>query len=240
MIEIIPAIDIIDGQCVRLTQGDYAQQTIYSDSPLEVAKMFEDSGIRRLHMVDLDGARQGKLVNLAVLNQVSSQTSLQIDFGGGIKTEEDVQRVFDNGASLINIGSIAYKAPQTVELWAKKWGWEMIFIGADVKDNRIMINGWKEQTDINIIDYIQPFYNNGMRQLFCTDVAKDGMLEGPSVELYQTIIHTFPALQLTASGGVTTVEDVDRLASAGCTRVIIGKSLYEGQIKLTELNKYIR
>ncbi len=239
MIEIIPAIDIIDGKCVRLTQGDYAQSTIYSSSPVEIAKQFEDQGIKRLHIVDLDGARLGKLVNTKSLHQIASQTKLIIDFGGGIKHDEDVQQVFDNGAALINIGSIAYKDPARVLGWAVQYGWDKIFLGCDVKDNKIMINGWKEQTNVNIIEYIGSFYSKGMRQLFCTDVTKDGMLQGPSIQLYKDIIAAYPSIQLTASGGATSLQDIDDLESIGCSGVIVGKAIYEGHIKIEELKKYM-
>jgi phosphoribosylformimino-5-aminoimidazole carboxamide ribotide isomerase len=238
MIQIIPAIDIINGKCVRLTQGDYGQTTIYSSVPTDMAKRFEDEGITRLHMVDLDGARLGRLVNLETLQAVASKTSLTIDFGGGIKQDADVQQVFDSGAAMINVGSIAYKEPARLMNWVEKYGWGKILLGADVKDNKIMINGWKEQTTVDIIEYINSFYTKGLRQLFCTDVAKDGMMEGPAVELYKIIINAYPDIQLTASGGVTNINDINELEAIGCSGVVIGKALYEGQIKIEELNKY--
>lgn len=238
MIKIIPAIDIIGGKCVRLSQGNYALKTVYADSPVEVAKWFEGCGIKRLHVVDLDGARIGKITNLHSLYAIASQTSLTLDFGGGIKTSEDVRSVLDNGAQMINVGSVAYKNKELLLDWAATYGWDKIFLGADVKDKKIMVNGWQEQTDRDITDHLQPFYANGMRQFFCTDVSRDGMLQGPGIELYKQILAVYPDIQLTASGGVSTIADIDNLAASGCAGVIVGKALYEGRIQMVDLKKY--
>jgi phosphoribosylformimino-5-aminoimidazole carboxamide ribotide isomerase len=239
MIEIIPAIDIINGKCVRLSQGDYQTQKIYSESPVEVAKQFEEGGIKRLHIVDLDGAKKGSVVNLNVLEKIASQTKLKIDFGGGIKTTETVQNIFDSGASIINIGSIAVKQPGIVIEWLEKFGAEKILLGADVKDEKIVINGWRQSTEINIINYLKDWSSKKMNNIFCTDVSKDGLLQGTSINLYTKIIQSIPGVHLTASGGVSSIKDVEELEEIGCSGVIIGKALYEGKIKLNELKKYI-
>ncbi len=234
---IIPAIDLIDGKCVRLTHGDYSQKTIYSDHPLEVARRFEDAGLKRLHLVDLDGARSGAVKNWKVLEALAGKTSLIIDFGGGIKSEKDVSIVFDSGAALATIGSIAVKDEPTFVSWLAKFGSGKFLLGADVKDEKITIAGWSEQTEIWIYDFIRQYIERGVEQIFCTDVAKDGALEGPSLELYKTILQKFPSLHFIASGGVTTIDDVHRLHDVGCRGVIIGKAIYEGRIKLTDLVK---
>lgn len=239
MIEIIPAIDIIDGNCVRLSQGDYQTKKIYNESPVEVAKQFEEAGIKRLHMVDLDGARQSKIINLKTLELVASNTKLKIDFGGGIKTTQDVQSVLNAGASFINIGSIAVKQPAFVEEWIKKFGADKIVLGADVKDENIMIHGWQQPANINIINYISAYINRGVDQIFCTDISKDGLLQGTSVDLYKKILSAFPQLHLIASGGVSSIEDVEELNAIGCYGVIIGKALYEGNIQLHQLKRFL-
>ena len=239
MIEIIPAIDIIDGKCVRLSQGDYDTKKVYSESPVEVAKEFEANGIKRLHMVDLDGARQGKIINLKTLETVAAVTNLKIDFGGGIKTTEDVQNVLAAGAAMINIGSIAIKQPELVEIWIQQFGADKILLGADVKDENIMIHGWQQSANINIINYISAYINKGINQIFCTDISKDGLLQGTSVDLYKKILTAFPQLNLIASGGVSVIDDVDELNAIGCSGVIIGKALYEGKIQLSQLKKYL-
>jgi phosphoribosylformimino-5-aminoimidazole carboxamide ribotide isomerase len=239
MIDIIPAIDIIDGNCVRLSQGDYQTKRIYNESPVEVAKEFEANGIMRLHMVDLDGAKQGRIVNLKTLETVASATRLEIDFGGGIKTTEDVQNVLNAGAAMINIGSIAVKQPELVDTWIQQFGAEKILLGADVKDENIMISGWLQSADINIINYISAYINRGINKIFCTDISKDGLLQGTSIDLYKKILTAFPQLHLVASGGVSTITDVEELDAIGCSGVIIGKALYEGKIQLYELKKYL-
>lgn len=235
--EIIPAIDIIDGKCVRLTQGDYAQKTIYNEQPLEVAKEFEDAGLRRLHLVDLDGAKAGAVKNWKVLETLAAKTSLVIDFGGGIKTQKDVQIVFDSGAALATIGSIAVKNEEEFVKWLLQYGADKFLLGADVKEEKIAVAGWLETTDIWIYDFIEKYVEKGISQVFCTDVSKDGKLEGPSVELYKNIIAKFPSLHFIASGGVSSMKDVDELENIGCSGVIIGKAIYENRIKLEELRR---
>ena len=239
MIEVIPAIDIIDGKCVRLSQGDFETKKVYSESPLETAKQFEAAGITRLHMVDLDGARQGKLINLASLSEVASNTNLKLDFGGGIKTKEDVLSVLNAGAGMINIGSIAVKQPALVSAWIEEFGSEKILLGADVRDEKIVTHGWQVSTDIGILEFIEDFVRRGIKQIFCTDVAKDGLLEGTSIDLYQKILGKFPGLHLIASGGVTAINDIEALEAISCAGVIIGKALYEGRIRLGELKKFL-
>ena len=239
MIDIIPAIDIIDGKCVRLSQGDYQTKKIYSESPVEVAKEFEANGIKRLHMVDLDGARQSKITNLRTLEAVASGTALEIDFGGGVKTTEDVQSVLNAGAAMINIGSIAVKQPELVETWIQQFRAEKILLGADVKDENIMIHGWQQSAGLNIIDYISAYINKGINQIFCTDISKDGLLQGTSIDLYKKILIAFPQLHLIASGGVTDISDVEELLAIGCSGIIIGKAIYEGRIQLSQLKKYL-
>lgn len=233
--EIIPAIDIIEGKCVRLTHGDYNQKKIYNENPLEVAKQFEAAGIQRLHLVDLDGAKEGAIKNWKVLETISTKTSLVIDFGGGIKTEKDVQIIFNSGAALATVGSIAVKEEETFFSWLKKFGAEKFLLGADVKNEKITVSGWTEQTEIWIYDFIEQYIEKEVYQIFCTDVSKDGALEGPSTELYKNIIQKFPQLHFIASGGVGSVEDVYQLQEIGCSGVIIGKAIYEGRIKLNEL-----
>lgn len=233
--EIIPAIDIIDGKCVRLTYGDYNQKKIYNENPLEVAKKFEDVGIQRLHLVDLDGAKEGAVKNWKVLELIAAKTSLEIDFGGGIKTEKDVQIIFDSGAALATVGSIAVKDEETFTNWLNKFGAKKFLLGADVKDEKITVSGWMEQTEIWVHDFIEKYFEKGVTQIFCTDVSKDGALQGPSTELYKNIVKKFPKLHFIASGGVTTIEDVYELRNIGCKAVIIGKAIYEGRIKLNEL-----
>ncbi|MBW7892596.1 MAG: 1-(5-phosphoribosyl)-5-[(5-phosphoribosylamino)methylideneamino]imidazole-4-carboxamide isomerase [Chitinophagaceae bacterium] len=235
--EIIPAIDIIEGKCVRLTQGDYSQKKIYNEHPLEVAKQFEDAGLKRLHLVDLDGAREGKVRNWKVLEAIAGKTELVIDFGGGIKHEEDVRIVFNSGAALATVGSIAVKNEQELVRWFSLFGAGLFLLGADVKEEKIAIAGWVETTDIWVYDFIENFVQQGVKQLFCTDVSKDGKLEGPSTELYKNIIQKFPALHFIASGGVSSIDDVYALRDAGCSGVIIGKAIYEGRIRIEELGR---
>src|SRR5258706_15575401 len=239
MIGIIPAIDIINGKCVRLSQGDYQTQKIYSESPLEAAKQFEAAGVKRLHIVDLDGAKQGKIINLEILESITSGTKLKIDFGGGIKTTADVQSVFNAGAAMINIGSIAVKQPQLVEEWIHEFSAAKILLGADVRDEKIVINAWQLSTNVGIIKFIRAFTKRGIKNIFCTDVSKDGLLQGVSVELYKKIVERFPGLHVIASGGVTSVKDIEELENIGCSGVIIGKALYEKKIKLNELRKFL-
>jgi len=233
--EIIPAIDIIDGKCVRLTEGDYSQKTIYNENPLEVAKSFEDAGIKRLHLVDLDGAKAGKVANWKVLESIAKNTKLIIDFGGGIKRENDLKIVFDSGAALATIGSLAVKEPALFEAWLKQYGENRFLLGADVKGENIAVGGWLETTNETIIDFIGKYTSIGVTQLFCTDISKDGKLEGPSIDLYKKIIQQFPELYFIASGGVSSMQDIDELKLIGCSGVIVGKAIYEGRIKISEL-----
>jgi phosphoribosylformimino-5-aminoimidazole carboxamide ribotide isomerase len=238
--QIIPAIDIIDGKCVRLTQGDYAQKTIYNENPLEVALEFESVGIKRLHLVDLDGAKLGKVVNYKVLEKIASKTKLSIDFGGGIKTDEDIETVFNSGADIATIGSIAVKNKELFFSWIKKYGTEKIFLGADVKDEKIVIGGWLETTNVSIYDFIEENLNQGVLNVFCTDISKDGLLQGPSIELYKNMLTEFPQLNLTASGGVSQLSDLEELKQIGCSGAIVGKAIYEGRISINELKKLIQ
>lgn len=233
--QIIPAIDIIDGKCVRLTQGDYDQKTIYHSNPLEVAKEFEDAGLQRLHLVDLDGAKAGAIKNWKILEAITQATSLVVDYGGGIKTEDDLRTVFRSGAAFATIGSLAVKNEALFVEWIQKYGAEKFLLGADVKDEKIAVGGWLETTEIDIFSFLEKYIGYGITQVFCTDVSKDGKLEGPSIELYQKIIHRFPDLIFIASGGVATLEDLEELKLIGCCGAIIGKAIYENRITLTEL-----
>jgi phosphoribosylformimino-5-aminoimidazole carboxamide ribotide isomerase len=235
--EIIPAIDIIDGKCVRLTQGDYAQKKIYNEFPLEVAMEFEDAGLKRLHLVDLDGAKAGKVKNWKVLETVASKTGLVVDFGGGIKTAQDVDIVFESGAALATVGSIAVKDGPLFVSWLEEYGASRFFLGADVKNEKITVGGWLETTDRWVYDFIEEYTGKGITQLFCTDVSKDGLLQGPALELYATIVEKFPALHFVASGGVSGMDDLLRLEEIGCKGVIIGKAIYEGRVTLKELSQ---
>lgn len=232
---IIPAIDIIDGKCVRLTQGDYAQKKIYNENPVDVAKSFEDAGLQYLHVVDLDGAKAGKVVNWKVVEALTAQTNLEIDFGGGIKTDEDIQRLFDAGVEQVNLGSIAVKDPEKTKGWIKTYGKKKIILSADVKNERISINGWQQNSDLTITSFIREYLRNGIEFVTCTDIAVDGMLTGPNVELYKTLLLTFPQLNLVASGGVSSFDDLIELRRIGVDGVIVGKAIYEGKIQLKEL-----
>ncbi|GAA0540947.1 1-(5-phosphoribosyl)-5-[(5-phosphoribosylamino)methylideneamino]imidazole-4-carboxamide isomerase [Chitinophaga japonensis] len=236
---VIPAIDIIDGKCVRLTQGDYAQQKVYNEHPLEVAKTFEDIGVKRLHLVDLDGARKGAVVNWKVLDAIAGKTSLVVDFGGGIKTGEDLRIVFENGAALATIGSIAVKDPELFFGWVRQYGPDKIFLGADVKEEKIAVGGWLETTDLSVFDFLEQHTSHGIRHIFCTDIAKDGLLQGPSIALYKKILERFPDIDFVASGGVSNIQDVTDLQEAGCSGVIIGKAIYEGRITMEALKELI-
>ncbi len=233
---IIPAIDIIGGKCVRLTKGDYAQQKVYSDDPLEIAKRFEAAGITRLHLVDLDGARSGNIVNLPVLESIAGNTSLQVDFGGGIKKINDLETIFNAGAAIATIGSLAVKHPALLEEWLMEFGAARFLVGADVLDEKIKISGWLEDGGINIYDFIGRMIGIGVTNFFCTDIAKDGAMQGASVQLYKKIIAEHPEINLVASGGVTTLNDLHELQAAGCSGAIIGKAIYEGTISLNDLS----
>lgn len=237
--QIIPAIDLIDGKCVRLTQGDYAQKKIYNEHPLDVARQFEDAGLERLHLVDLDGARQKAVKNWKVLEAIASKTKLVIDFGGGVSTERDVQIVFDSGASFATVGSIAVKDETEFIKWLLKFGADKFILGADVKDKLIAIHGWMETTDKSVFDFIENYIGRGVQQIFCTDVSRDGKLEGPSIGLYKEIIEKFPNLFFIASGGVANVDDLIQLQEIGCSGVIIGKAIYENRISLQDLKSFV-
>ena len=239
MIEIIPAIDLIDGKCVRLSQGDYTQKIVYNENPLEVAKMFADTGIQRLHLVDLDGAKAHHIVNHHVLERITSSTDLIVDFGGGLKSDEDLRIAFECGASMVTGGSIAVKNPDIFSSWITKFGGEKIILGADVKDEKIAVGGWLETTEIDLMPFIKKFIEQGINKVICTDISKDGMLQGTAIELYKKILASQPNLYLIASGGVSSIKDVELLHESGIPSVIIGKAIYEGKIKLKELTKLI-
>ena len=235
MIELIPAIDIIGGQCVRLTKGDYDQKTVYRDSPAEVAKEFEKIGFKRLHVVDLDGAKSKHIVNEQVLEAITTQTQLTVDFGGGIKTDEDIEKAFAAGASMVTIGSIAVTNPDLFMGWLEKYGVEHIILGADVRHGKISINGWKEDSSEDLLPFLKKYVDAGVRNVLCTEISKDGTLAGPAIELYQSMMAAYPELHLIASGGVSSIEDIKALEDAGIPAVVFGKAIYEGKINLNEL-----
>lgn len=236
---IIPAIDIIDGKCVRLSQGDYNTSKIYDENPLEVAKQFQDHGIKYLHLVDLDGAKSKHIVNYKVLEQIASGTDLKIDFGGGLKSDEDLKIAFDSGASQITGGSIAVKDPETFLSWLEKFGHEKIILGADAKDEKVAVSGWLEDSKEDLLPFIQQYQGRGVKYVICTDIAKDGMLEGPSFELYRKILKETPGLNLIASGGIAEFGDLPKLQEIGCEGAILGKAIYENKISLKQLEKFI-
>ena len=234
MIELIPAIDIIEGQCVRLTKGDYDQKTVYGN-PLEMAQEFERIGFRRLHMVDLDGAKSKHIVNDEVLNRITKATNLIVDFGGGIKTDEDIRKAFDNGASMVTVGSIAVTYPKLFLSWVEQYGAERLILGADVRNGKISINGWKEDSTEDLLPFLRRYIDAGVRNVLCTEISKDGTLQGPAIELYQRVMKEYPELHLIASGGVSSIEDINSLDAAGIPAVVFGKAIYEGKINLQEL-----
>lgn len=239
MIEIIPAIDIIDGKCVRLSQGDYDSKKIYNENPVEVAKEFEANGIRRLHVVDLDGAASHHVVNYRTLEQIAARTSLIIDFGGGVKSDEDLIIAFESGAEMITGGSIAVKNPELFCRWIDKYGSEKIILGADVKDHKIAVNGWKDESACDLFPFLEEYIHKGIEKVICTDISCDGMLAGPSIELYKEILAEHPTLYLIASGGVSNMDDIEALHEAGVPAVIFGKALYEGHIALKDLYRFL-
>ena len=235
MIELIPAIDIINGQCVRLTKGDYNQKTVYNDSPSLVAHEFEKIGFKRLHVVDLDGAKSKHIVNSQALHQITSETQLQVDFGGGIKTDEDIETAFANGAKMVTVGSIAVTNPDLFISWMEKYGAERMILGADVRNGKISINGWKEDSTEDLLPFLQKYIDAGVRNVLCTEISKDGTLQGPAIELYSQVMEAYPQLHLIASGGVSCMADIQALNQAGIPAVVFGKAIYEGKINLKEL-----
>lgn len=232
---IIPAIDIIDGKCVRLTQGDYAQKKVYNEDPLEVAKAFADAGVTRLHLVDLDGAKAKHIVNYKVLERISTRTDLHIDFGGGLKQDEDLRIAFESGAAQITGGTVAVKNPERFLAWLERFGAERIILGADVKNEKIAVSGWQEESQEELLPFLERYLAAGVRYAICTDVSKDGLLQGSALALYSQIRERFPDLQLIASGGVTEMKEVEHLREMGCFGAIIGKAIYEGRIQLSDL-----
>ena len=239
MIELIPAIDLIDGKCVRLSQGDYAQKKVYDERPEEVAKAFEDAGVRRLHVVDLDGAKAQHIVNWRTLERISSQTSLEVDFGGGLKSDDDLKMAFECGASMVTGGSIAVKNPDVFYGWVQQYGGERIILGADVQEEKLAVSGWQEVTSIDLMPFLKDNMEKGLKKTICTDISKDGMLQGPSVTLYEKILNEFPDLYLIASGGVSSLEDIEALERAKVPAVIFGKAIYEGRIQLQDFKRFL-
>ncbi len=238
MIEIIPAIDLIDGKCVRLSQGNYEAKKVYNEDPLEVAKMFEDAGLKRLHLVDLDGAKAKHVVNYNVLQKISTQTSLVIDFGGGVQSDKDLDVAFNSGASMVTGGSVAVRNKDLFLSWVARYGSEKIILGADCKDHKIAVSGWQESTAIDILPFLDEYRKDGLTKVVCTDISKDGMLQGPSTDLYKDILSAYPDLYLIASGGVGCFQDIVDLDKAGLPAVILGKAIYENKVTLKELSSY--
>lgn len=239
MIELIPAIDIIEGKCVRLTQGDYSKRKIYNEDPLEVAKEMESHGMSRLHVVDLDGARAGHIVNYKVLEKIATKTGLTIDFGGGLKQDKDLDIAFDCGASMVTGGSIAVKSPEIFTRWIERFGAERIILGADAKDGKIAIEGWEKETSHELMAFVASYFEKGIRKVICTDIRRDGMLQGPATELYSEMLEEIPELYLIASGGVSSMDDIIKLDEAGVPGVIFGKAIYEGRISLKDLERFV-
>lgn len=239
MIELIPAIDVIDGKCVRLSQGNYDSKKVYNESPLEVAKTFEAHGMRRLHVVDLDGAASQHVVNYRTLEQIATHTSLTIDFGGGIKTAKDIDIAFNSGAQMVTLGSVAVKNPELFDAWLNTYGNEKIILGSDVKENRIAISGWKEESPLELMPFLDQYIKKGITKVLCTDISRDGMLRGAALPLYKEIMGTYPELYLIASGGISCLDDILQLDDAGIPAVVFGKAIYEGRISLNDLTRYI-
>jgi len=239
MITIIPAIDIIGGKCVRLEQGDYELKKVYDEDPLNAAKRFEDHGIKRLHVVDLDGARDSHVVNYTTLERIAAKTSLVVDFGGGIKTDCDLKLVFDSGAAMAVIGSIAVTDRDLFQDWLFAYGPKKMILAADIKEGKIAVSGWTELTDISLNEFLQYYKCMGLKQVLCTDIAKDGMMQGSSVDLYRSMVSDFPRMSIIASGGVSSVDEIGKLNDAGVAGAVIGKALYEGKIKLEELRAFL-
>ena len=235
MIELIPAIDIIDGKCVRLTKGDYAQKTVYAEDPVEMALRFEELGFRRLHVVDLDGAKSRHIVNCEVLRRIASETSLVIDFGGGIKTDDDIEKAFDSGAAMVTVGSVAVTQPELFGRWLDKYGADRMILGADVRNGHISINGWKEDSAEELLPFLRKYIDMGVKKVLCTEISKDGTLTGPATPLYSQVMAAYPTLHLIASGGVSSIGDIEALDAAGIPAVVFGKAIYEGRIDLAAL-----
>ncbi len=235
MIELIPAIDIINGKCVRLTKGDYSQKRVYNDDPVAQAREFEAKGFRRLHIVDLDGAKSKHIVNDEVLRAITSSTSLTVDFGGGIKTDADIDKAFSAGASMVTVGSVAVSDPALFRSWLEKYGAERMILGADVRDGKISINGWKEDSTEDLLPFLERYVADGVKNVLCTDISRDGMLQGTATELYKEVMARFPGLHLIASGGVSSAEDINELDRAGIPAVVFGKAYYEGKLRLEDL-----
>jgi phosphoribosylformimino-5-aminoimidazole carboxamide ribotide isomerase len=234
-IELIPAIDIIEGKCVRLTKGDYDRKTVYRDSPADVAKEFEELGFKRLHVVDLDGAKSKHIVNSSVLRRITTETNLIVDFGGGIKTDADLEEAFEAGASMVTVGSVAVTQPELFEGWLQKYGAERMILGADVRNGRISINGWKEDSEEALLPFLKKYIDMGVSNVLCTEISKDGTLAGPATSLYKEVMASYPALHLIASGGVSSLSDIEALEAAGVPAVVFGKAIYEGKINMKEL-----
>ena len=237
MIELIPAIDIIDGKCVRLTKGDYDRKVTYNDDPVAQAKEFETLGFRRLHIVDLDGAKSKHVVNIEVLRKITQETNLTVDFGGGIKSEDDIEKAFGAGAEMVTIGSVAVTEPEKFLSWMAKYGAERIILGADTRNGKVSINGWKEDSTEELLPFLKRYINKGVRNVLCTEISKDGTLSGPAVELYKEVMAEYPDIHLIASGGVASNADIKALDAAGIPAVVFGKAYYEGKINLNELNQ---
>lgn len=237
--ELIPAIDLIEGKCVRLTQGDYSTRKVYNEDPLEIALQFENVGVGRLHVVDLDGAKAGKIVNYKVLERLASRTRLTIDFGGGLKSDEDLRIAFDSGAQMVTGGSIAVKNPARFLSWLGQYGGERIILGADAKDKKIAVSGWEEGTDLQLIPFVKDYQAKGVQKIICTDISRDGMLQGPAIDLYKEIKEEVEGLYIIASGGVSSMRDIERLDETGIPAVIFGKAIYEGRIQMNEIEKYV-
>jgi len=235
--KIIVAMDIIDGKCVRLSRGDYSTRRDYSASPVETAKMFADSGVRYLHMVDLDGAKNGGLVNLDILSEIVAKTSLRVDYGGGIRKAEDMRRIFDCGAHQVTVGSIAVTDPNLFMYWLTRYGQEKIILGADCRDRMIATHGWLKDGDLDIVKFVESYVSLGVSNVICTDISRDGMLTGPSVDLYSEIL-SVTKVKLTASGGISCIDDIELLERTGCSGAIVGKAIYEGKIILKQIRKY--
>ena len=235
MIELIPAIDIINGQCVRLTKGDYDQKKVYHDNPVDVAKDFEKMGFRRLHIVDLDGAKSKHIVNCSVLRSITTETSLVVDFGGGIKTEEDIEKAFEAGAQMVTVGSVAVTSPELFIEWLGKYGADKMILGADVRNGMISINGWKEDSAEPLLPFLKKYIDAGVRNVLCTEISKDGTLQGPALSLYKQVMESYPELHMIASGGVSCQEDIEQLEREGIPAVVFGKAIYEGRIDLKKL-----